>query len=254
MPRLLLVASLLALAPPLALAAPQDVTTSDGVRLRVDVSGPEAGEPVLLLHGLSASALTNWQLPGITRALGDAGFRVIAPDQRGHGRSEAAKDGAYGRRMVTDALEVLDALRVERAHVVGYSMGGMIALRLAAEHPERLRSLLLGGMGWVEEGGASQRFFGRAQLGRGPAGGSVAACGAQLKDLALTAEAVAAIDLPVAIVVGERDPARALVNRLHEARPDWPVQLVPRVGHLACVATDALRAAIVAHVQRCAVH
>ena len=48
--------------------------------------------------------------------------------------------------------------------------------------------------------------------------------------------------------------ARALVNRLHEARPDWPVQLVPRVGHLGCVATDALREAIVAHVQRCAVH
>jgi pimeloyl-ACP methyl ester carboxylesterase len=251
MARLLLaLCLLLAVTPSLALAESREVTTSDGVRLSVDLSGPEAGEPVLLLHGLSASALTNWRLPGIVRALTDAGCRVIAPDQRGHGRSEAAKDGAYGPRMVTDALEVLDALRVERAHVVGYSMGGMIGLRLAAEHPGRVRSLLLGGMGWVEAGGGGQRFFERNATGRAGQGEGVAACAAQLKDLAVSADALAKIDLPVAVVVGELDAARVLVRRLHAARPEWPIQLVPRVGHLTCVASDALRDAIVAHVQR----
>jgi pimeloyl-ACP methyl ester carboxylesterase len=232
-----------------AQAATVDVRTKDGLKLVVDVDGPEAGEPVLLLHGLAASSATNWRLPGITRALTDAGFRVIAPDQRGHGRSDAPGDGSYGPVMVDDALAVLDALGVQKAHVVGYSMGGLVGLRLAALAPTRVRSLLLGGMGWLESGSRGQRVFGLAmrRAGRGPA---TVACAAQLSELALSEDELGRVEAPVGLVVGELDPARFLVDRLHAARAAWPVEVVPGVGHLGCVLSDALRAAVVAHVRR----
>lgn len=239
-----------------AQAATVDVRTKDGLKLVVDVEGPASGEPVLLLHGLAASSVTNWKLPGITRALTDAGFRVIVPDQRGHGRSDAPEDGRYGPALVGDALEVLDALQVPRAHVVGYSMGSLVALRLAATAPGRVRSVFLGGMGWLEDGGRGQRLFelalrpGLRRDSRRGDGPSVATCAEQLPDLAITAELLAKVEAPVAVAVGALDPLRFTVDRLREAKPDWPVQVVPLVGHVGCMLSDGLRSAILAHLRR----
>ena len=240
-----------------ARAASVDVTTKDGLRLVVDVEGPAAGEPVLLLHGLAASSATNWWIPGITRALTDAGFRVIVPDQRGHGRSDAPADGRYGPVLVDDALQVLDALQVPKAHVVGYSMGSLVALRLAALAPGRVRSLFLGGMGWLEDGGRGQRLFElalrpspRRGLWGSIGGPSVAACAEQLPDLAISAELLAKVDAPVAVAVGALDPLRFTVDRLREAKPDWPVKVVPAVGHVGCMLSDGLRSAVLAHLRR----
>lgn len=257
--RPLVVAVALVLTCSAAQAATVDVRTKDGLKLVVDVEGPAAGEPVLLLHGLAASSVTNWRLPGITRALTDAGFRVIVPDQRGHGRSDAPADGRYGPVMVDDALEVLDALQVPKAHVVGYSMGSLVALRLAATAPGRVRSLFLGGMGWLEEGGRGERLFELA-LRRGErrgggvwgaiGGPSVATCAEQLPDLAITAELLAKVDAPVAVAVGALDPLRFTVDRLREAKPDWPVEVVQAVGHVGCMLSDGLRSAILAHLRR----
>ncbi len=242
-----------------AQAATVDVRTKDGLKLVVDVDGPAQGEPVLLLHGLAASSTTNWRIPGITRALVDAGFRVIAPDQRGHGRSDAPSDGRYGPVMVDDAVAVLDALGVEKAHVVGYSMGGLVALRLAATNPARIRSLFLGGMGWLEAGGRGQRLFELA-LRRGArrgdglwgaiGGPSVAACAEQLPDLAIDAELLAKVDAPVALAVGAVDPLRFTVEHLREAKPDWPIEVVPAVGHVGCMLSNGLRSAVLAHLRR----
>lgn len=58
----------------------------------------------------------------------------------------------------------LDALKIEKAHVVGYSLGGMVAGKLLAEHPDRVRSAMLGGMGWFREGSAAQRLWERIPL------------------------------------------------------------------------------------------
>lgn len=220
-----------------------EVTTSDGVTLHVADEGE--GEPVLLLHGLAASADLNWRWPGVLGAVKEAGFRVIAPDARGHGRSTQPADGAYGTKLVDDVVAVLDALQLERVHVVGYSMGGMTALALVARHPERVRDVFLGGMGWVQEGALPPRPAGRRDRTPRPLGGP-GQCMRTLGELGLSEEQVRAIEVPARVAVGELDPIRRLyVQPLERLRPDWPVQVIPGVGHLTCVAHPQLREAIV---------
>ncbi len=117
---------------------------SDGVRIRYIDEG--AGEPVLLIHGFSVQLDANWVGPGIVGALVDAGYRVIAYDNRGHGASDKPHDPpAYGVPEIEDAVRLLDHLGMESAHVVGYSRGGAIAMGVWALHPERVRTLVLGG-------------------------------------------------------------------------------------------------------------
>lgn len=117
---------------------------SDGVRLHYIDEG--RGEPVLLIHGLAANLDLNWVRPSVMSALVDAAYRVVAYDARGHGRSEKLHDPSrYGSPEVLDALRLLDHLDISRAHVVGYSRGGRVANQLRAEHPDRVRSVILGG-------------------------------------------------------------------------------------------------------------
>src|SRR5690606_8253985 len=101
-------------------------------------------EPVLLLHGFGDSLDSFWDC-GWADAL--AGRKVIAFDARGHGGSPRPADpDAYADEVrVMDALAVLDHAGVERAHVVGYSMGGWTAMRLALAAPDRVASVLVGG-------------------------------------------------------------------------------------------------------------
>jgi len=99
------------------------------------------GEPLLLLHGFTGSKLDfHDQLSWFTD-----GHRVLAPDQRGHGESSnLGRPDAYTFDILVDDLAgYLDALDVQRCHLLGHSMGGMVAMRFALRHPERLRSLIL---------------------------------------------------------------------------------------------------------------
>jgi 3-oxoadipate enol-lactonase len=98
------------------------------------------GEPVLAIMGLSFP-LEMWHrtVPHLSRK-----FRVILFDNRGVGRSDVPRGPYRIRRMASDAVAVMDAAGVESAHVIGASMGGMIAQELALCYPERVRSLLLG--------------------------------------------------------------------------------------------------------------
>jgi len=97
------------------------------------------GSPVLLLHGVGGSH-EMWLpiVPDLARS-----HRVIAADHRGHGASDKPR-GSYAISLFClDWLALMDALKVDRAHLVGLSMGGAIAMRLAVEHPERVSSLVL---------------------------------------------------------------------------------------------------------------
>ncbi len=112
------------------------------LRTRVLFSGPREGTPVLFLHGNLASA--TWWEETMLRL--PKGFRGIAPDQRGYGEAdpEAKIDARRGLGdLADDAVALLDYLGIERAHVVGSSLGGSVIWYLLARYPRRLRSAVL---------------------------------------------------------------------------------------------------------------
>ncbi len=120
---------------------------SDGVRIAYLDEGK--GDPILLIHGFASNVATNWRDPHWLYTLTTAPRRAIAYDNRGHGQSEKLYDPSrYGApTMAEDALRLLDHLAIDRADVMGYSMGARIATFLALAHPERVRSLILAGTG-----------------------------------------------------------------------------------------------------------
>ncbi len=127
-------------------AATESFTASDGVDIHYMVQG--RGDPVVLLHGITGTAASNWGAAGIIDRLDDE-FQVIAVDQRGHGASGKPHDPAsYGARMAMDVVDLLDHLNLQQAHVVGYSMGGFITMKLVSLAPDRLLSAVVGGAGW----------------------------------------------------------------------------------------------------------
>ncbi|MFI1465560.1 alpha/beta fold hydrolase [Nocardia carnea] len=114
------------------------VDTRDGVRINVRVLG--TGQPVLLIHGWSLSGEA-WDRQ--IRVLAESGYRVLAMDLRGHGGSDAPLDGYEIDSLARDAADVLAALGTPAATVVGWSLGGMVALRLAHDHPEAVAAVVL---------------------------------------------------------------------------------------------------------------
>ena len=124
---------------------------SSGVEIAYADTPPDSGlgDPILLIHGFASNRVVNWANTLWIKTLLHAGFRVIAFDNRGHGESEKLYDpAAYESSiMAEDALRLLDHLGIERADVMGYSMGARITAHLALQHPARVRSALLGGLG-----------------------------------------------------------------------------------------------------------
>jgi pimeloyl-ACP methyl ester carboxylesterase len=120
------------------------ISTDDGLGLYVEVTGD--GAPVLFVHEFAGDQ-RSWE-PQV-RALSRR-YRCIAYNARGYPPSDVPEDpAAYSQaRAVEDAIAVLDALNVERAHVVGLSMGGFATLHLGLRHPERARSLVVAAAGY----------------------------------------------------------------------------------------------------------
>jgi len=115
------------------------LVADDGARISYDVWGRRDGEPVLLIQGLGTDS-RGWALQRM--ALGRR-YRCFAPDNRGTGLSDKPPGPYSLDQMARDAIAVLDAEGVDRAHVVGASMGGVIAQIIGVLHPERTRSLVL---------------------------------------------------------------------------------------------------------------
>lgn len=119
---------------------------SGGVAIRYEVHGE--GRPVALVHGFASSFQRNWKNTGWVQFLTGHHFQVIGLDVRGHGGSEKlyTREAYSTEQMSGDLLALLDYLRIARAELIGYSMGGGIVARLAMDHPERVRTIVAGGV------------------------------------------------------------------------------------------------------------
>ncbi len=106
-------------------------------------------EPIVLVHGFASTHAVNWLFTQWVKTLTEDGRRVIVLDNRGHGRSQKLYDPAqYALEfMAGDIANLLDHLSIARADVMGYSLGARIATILTLSTPDRVRSLILGGIG-----------------------------------------------------------------------------------------------------------
>jgi len=119
---------------------------SKGTPIHYTVEGK--GVPVILIHGFAVSQDVQWRASGFVRMLRQK-YQVISMDVRGHGLSGAPHGtAAYGVEMVEDILRLMDHLRLSKAHIVGYSMGGFLVLSFVMRHPDRVLSCTAGGAGY----------------------------------------------------------------------------------------------------------
>src|SRR5262245_18046433 len=116
---------------------------ADGIPIAYESLGE--GAPVVLVHGFGASRAITWANTNWYQTLSRAGRRLIAIDARGHGQSGKPHDAASHEedRMAADILALLDALGIKQADIMGYSMGGYLAIRLMTDSPGRVRRTIL---------------------------------------------------------------------------------------------------------------
>lgn len=121
--------------------------SADGLRIAYEVAGE--GKPIVLVHGFASDRVQNWRAPGWYATFNEAGFKVIALDCRGHGESDKPHDASfYGHdKMAKDVIAVMRAADIERAPIMGYSMGGMISIVLLMHHAAHLQKVVIGGVG-----------------------------------------------------------------------------------------------------------
>jgi pimeloyl-ACP methyl ester carboxylesterase len=257
---------------------------SAGVKIHYRVVGE--GEPVLLIHGFAGNIYVQWFLPGIVQALAKD-HQVIAYDCRGHGFSGKPRDPKkYGQEMVEDAIRLLDHLGIERAHVVGYSMGGFITSKLVATHPDRVLTATMGGAGWLKAGDERAEFMteladsldrgeGIGPLlirltppGREPPGerdlkalnqllkmtnDSKALSGVirGMPDLAVTEEELKANKVPTLALIGDLDPMKVTVDDMEKVMANLEVVVLQGGDHMRAFAlpefTTSLRAFLKRH-------
>jgi pimeloyl-ACP methyl ester carboxylesterase len=132
-----------------SLAPVGQTATINGAALYYEVIGPADGQPVLLLHGGMGNA--EWWV-NLSPVLVAAGYRVVAMDSRGHGRSAWGDVPITYEQMTADTLGLLDELGIEKTDVVGWSDGAIIGLELAINHPERLDRVVAYGANYTPEG------------------------------------------------------------------------------------------------------
>ncbi len=244
---------------------------SDGVSIRYITKGQ--GEPMVLIHGFTASAEMNWVMPGIFDKLAEA-FQVIAIDARGHGKSGKPHDpAAYGDKMIDDVIRLLDHLKIEKAHIGGYSMGGFLTMRMLATHPERMLSATVGAAGWSPDGEPAPGMNELAEsLERGEGIGPLIRALTPADQPPMTPEAIAAAnamvigsndqqalaavirgmgqltvnelqlrrnEVPTIAIIGSRDPLKAGVDAMAPVMKNLEVRIIDGGDHMTTLLNPA---------------
>ncbi len=239
---------------------------SAGVPIHYTVAGRDDGEAVVLIHGFAGDIASHW---GQAIAALKSDYKVVALDCRGHGGSGKPHEAdKYGREMFADVVRLLDHLKIDKAHVVGYSMGAGIALGCAVYHPEHVRTVTLGGSSGMNqsqeklieavaeslEKGAGIEPLVEAlkpkdqpeptaeEIGRinkflestNDTKALAAVARGMLKDKTSmpTDQQVQEVQVPLLAIIGSVDPLREGVERLKELRPATKVVIVDGGNHM----------------------
>jgi len=241
---------------------------SDGVSIHYEEFG--SGPPIVLVHGFASSLRDNWELTGWVNRLVSAGRRVIALDCRGHGDSDKPHDPvAYSEdKMSGDVIRLMDLLGIERTDLMGYSMGGAIALDLILHQPQRFRRAVLGGVGTLLRGATESTAISDALATDDPSAISSPLArafrefaeqrGNDLKALAACirrgrtspdAQAMASVHIPVLVAVGEKDDLISGADQLAAAIPGARLITVPDRDHITVVADSRFKEPILAFLK-----
>lgn len=242
---------------PLAQWGPGQTATINGADLYYEEHGAPDGQPVLLLHGGRSNA-NEWG--NLAPVLVAAGYRVIAMDSRGHGRSGWGDLPITYEQMAADALGLLDHLGIAKTDVVGWSDGGIIALDLAIHHPDRLNRVVAYGANYTPDG---VQFVPSDQIPPwekliveyrrlAPQPERFDELGEVLDALYLVAPNYSEADLgsisvPVLVLDGDADEfvQTAHTQKLAELIPGAELALIPGTGHFAPYAKPVIFNAII---------
>ncbi|HLW63854.1 MAG TPA: alpha/beta hydrolase [Gemmataceae bacterium] len=245
---------------------------SNGVKIHYIVKGKEDGEPVLLIHGFTGDIDGQWAKT--IKAL-EKDYKIIAFDCRGHGGSEKPHDPKmYGLEMSKDAIRLLDHLKIDKAHIAGYSMGGFITLQIAARWPERMRTAILGGAGLPLPGRdkMQEALADSLEKGKGvgplidaltpkdrpkPTEEQLKAISAFIlshndpkalaavmrggfidKNLPINDEQIKNIKVPMLALIGGDDPLKAGVDALKAKLPEMKVVVIDKADHIQAFGRD----------------
>jgi pimeloyl-ACP methyl ester carboxylesterase len=232
-----------------------------------DVGGPGEGRPMILVHGFTSNKTENWLRLGWYGAFERKRIRTVALDCRGHGASAKPHDpAAYGREaMMGDIVALLDHLGIERAHLMGYSMGARLALAAALHAPKRFSTLTLGGIG--------EKLFEKREIAGNPMAEAMEAADpdaikepmlksfrqfaddqgedrlalaalTRASDKPFTRDELAALPVPVLVVAGARDELAGDPEPLAKAFPDGRSVRIPGVDHFSVIAHGLYKAAV----------
>ena len=244
---------------------------SGGLSLAYDDIMPVGGAvgAALLVHGFATNRAENWRRLGWTGALERKGYRTLALDLRGHGKSDKPLDPAAYRReaMVGDIVALLDHLDIGRVELIGYSMGAHLSLAVALAHPDRINNLVLGGVGGrmlspgpLVEGAMTMaqalvhddpsaiadptlrgfRLFAESQ---GEDRAALAAC-SQGRAQPLDPASLETLRVPTLVVAGSRDELAGDPQVLADAIPGARAVNLPACDHFTAIPHALFKAAV----------
>jgi len=243
--------------------------TSDGLNLSYDEFGPaDARKAIVLVHGFSSNKYENWKRMGWYDAIAGKGMRGLALDCRGHGQSAKPHDAAqYDRSaMARDVFTLMDHAGIERAHLLGFSMGAHIALTAGMTDSSRIDHLVVAGVGGriFEAGSNSGRepdAMAKAMEAASP--GEIAdpmlksfrqfadeqkedrlalaACSRGPR-IEITRDAVAAIGRPTLVIAGARDQLAGPPQGLAQAIAGAKAVTLPGCDHFSMIAHGLFKA------------
>jgi pimeloyl-ACP methyl ester carboxylesterase len=240
--------------------------TSDGLSLAYDDFGPrDARKTVVLVHGFSSNRYENWKRVGWYDAIERKGMRGLAFDNRGHGESAKPHDPALYSRvaMARDVFALMDHAGVERAHLLGFSMGSYISLTAALEDSGRIDHLVVGGVGAKVFEPRTDNAMAEAMEADSPDSIAdpmmrsfrhfadeqkedrlaLAACSRGPRT-PFTPDALLAIRRPTLVVAGARDQLAGSPQGLAQAIPGAKAVTLPGCDHFSAIAHALFKASV----------